>query len=203
MDSNDPDDPNEATRRALLSLIVEDAGAKCGIVFAQRGEGLAFVAQCNMNQRGMDLAYACWARRREDLKAGRLIRYGGAVVWPLFQGPELAAFIYLDQAHEKFPGPASQQDALRLLQRMADTRVASPAASYLAAGIAFAEAGDQFQADQLAMALESTGGNVTAAAGLLQISRETVYARAEEHDIDIDRIRDKRREQSPKRKKKR
>lgn len=198
MDSHEPDDPNEATRHALLSLILEDAGAKRGIVFAQRGEGLAFVAQCNINQIGMDLAYACWARRRADLKAGRLVRYGRAVVWPLFRGPELAAFIYLDHAHENFPSPASQQDALRLLQRMADSRVASPAASYLAAGLGFAKAGDQFQADQLALALESTGGNVTAAAGLLQISRETVYARAEEHDIDIDRIRDQRRKQ-PKR----
>lgn len=191
MDSFDPDDPLETERAHLLSLILNAAGAKRGALFVPRGDGLVFVVQRHLHQPGLDLAYACWARRRDDLKAGRIVRYGRTLAWPQFIGPELVGFIYIDQAREDFvPETMTEQDALRLVRCL--PRVVSPAASYVAAGLSFADATDEFEADQLAMALESTGGNVTATAGLLKVNRETVYARAEEYNIDIDLIRERR-----------
>lgn len=186
-------DPPVATLRALLTLIRDEAGASTGAVFAPRGKGLALLAQRDIDQKGLDLAHACWARRRREVNAGQVVLYGCTVLWPLFDGPELVALIYLDRAREGFPNDACRQDAARLVRSLNGVRATSPAVAYLNAAIPMAEAANAFQADQLAIALQTSNGSVAGAARLLNVTRETVYERVDRFGLELESFRPKRR----------
>lgn len=190
MDSNHP---HVGKLQALLELIRQDACAARAALFAPSGKGLSMLAQREIDQSGLDIAHACWVRQRTELDTGRMLLYGCAVLWPLFDGPVLTALIYLDRAREGFPDDASRGDAARLLRIMANVSIGSPVAAYLDAGIVASQAADSFLADQLAMALQGASGNVTGVARALGLSRETVYERVDRFGIDLEEFRPRRR----------
>ncbi len=190
MDSNDP---HVGKLQALLELVRQDANSARVALFAPSGKGLSLLAQKNIDQSGLDIAHACWVRQRREIDAARPFLYGCALLWPLFDGPELKALLYLDRVREGFPDDTSREDARRLLRIMTNVRVGSPVAAYLDAGIVATKVADSFLADQLAMALQGANGNVTSAARALGISRETVYERVDRFGIDLETFRPRRR----------
>jgi hypothetical protein len=189
----DSNDPHVGKLQALLELIRQDARASRVALFAPSGRGLAMLAQKDIDQTGLDIAHACWARRRGEIDAGRPFLYGCALLWPLFDGPAPAALLYLDRAREGFPDEAAREDAARLLRIMTKIKVGSPVAAYLDAGIVGSAVLDSFLADQLALALQGASGSVAGAARTLGISRETVYERADRFGIDLEAFRPRRR----------
>jgi hypothetical protein len=185
-------EPSDAALRAQLTLLTEDAGATRSAVFAPRDTGLALVTHCDVDQTALDLAQAGWARRREHLRAGRLVRYGRTVLWPLFDGPSLVALVYLDQVNEDFPNAECRGAGEQLRLRLARMQMPSPVGTYLAAGLSFIDAAEAVLRDQLAMALDVLDGNVSAVARRLRVTRETVYARAERFGLDVESFRRQR-----------
>ncbi len=162
------------------------------VLFVPRDAGPALVAYHDVTQSALDIAHSVWARRREDLRAGRIVPYGHAAVWPLFDGPELAAFLYLDRIPADFPDDDSRAHAADITARLRRLIVPSRVATYLATGLSLAEAADEVERDRLVMALDLCGGNVAAAARHLGIARETLYKRAHRLDVEIHKLRQRR-----------
>lgn len=189
MDSRQP----TLTRlRLVVAALAERAGATSVVLFAPRDTGLTMVVQHEVTQAALDLAHSAWMRKRELLQAGSVVRYGRAVVWPLFDGPKLVALVYLDAAPAQFPDDEAREHGSDLILRLRRLNPPSPVATYLATGLSLADAFEEVQRDQLALALELYHGNVTAAARLLGVTRETIYKRAHRLGLDIPTFRARR-----------
>jgi hypothetical protein len=188
----DSKEPALTHLRVLVAALAERAGAGSVVLFVPRDAGPALIAYHDVNQSALDIAHSVWARRREDLRAGRIVPYGHAAVWPLFDGPELAAFLYLDRIPADFPDDDSRAHAADITARLRRLVVPSRVATYLATGLSLAEAADEVERDRLVMALDLCGGNVAAAARHLGIARETLYKRAHRLDVEIRKLRQRR-----------
>lgn len=188
----DPQGPATSRIRLLLVTVAEIAGATCAALFAPRASGLALVVQFEVNQTAFDIAYGGWARKRDELEAGRCVRYGKAVLWPLFEGRELVAVVYLDRAPQDFPDDLSREDGAVIATRMRRLSIPSPFTSLSTTKLSARDALREMQRDQLATTLSELNGNVSAAARHLGIARETFYARAHRLDIEIAEFRKRR-----------
>lgn len=101
-------------------------------------------------------------------------------MWPLRLDSQLVAVVYLDQTHGGFPEPHQQPhgrvlaDRVRALHRPTATR---PYVSELA---------DRTDVRrQLEAVLRQVAGNVSAAARLLGVNRDTIYERPGRLAIDV------------------
>ncbi len=188
----DSKEPALTHLRVLVAALAERAGATSVVLFVPRDAGPALVAYHDVTQAALDIAHSVWARKREELRAGRIVSYGHAVVWPLFDGPELAAFLYLDRTPPDFPDDDSRAHGADITARLRRVLLPSRVATYLATGLSLAEAADEVERDRLVMALDLCGGNVTAAARHLGITRETLYKRAHRLEVEIRKVRQRR-----------
>jgi hypothetical protein len=179
----------------LLAALAERTGASCAVLFVARDTGPVLAVRQEVPPAAMDLVSSAWARKRELLQAGRLVPYGDSVIWPLFDGPKLVALVYLDRVRSGFPNDECRQNGADITDRLRRINPPSLMGSYLAAGLSLTEATQEVARDQLATALALANGNVTGAARLLGITRETVYKRAHRLDLDIKgfRVRFRRR----------
>lgn len=175
--------------RASLVTLAEAAGATCAVLFTPRSTGLALVAQVDVDQLAFDIANGTWTRRRDALERGEILRKGSAVLWPLFDGRDMKGLVYLNRAPEDFPDEKSREDGAVLAARLARATVPLPASSYLTTRLIDPNVTDEVLADQLALMLELQGGNISAVARRLGISRVAVYARAERFGVDIHKYR--------------
>ena len=114
----------------LLQVMAGDAGADRAALFVPEAADLRLVADCDLCEADLDIVQAGWQRYRADLSAGRVVRIGQAVLWAVFQGPRLAAVVYLDQAADSFPNDSQQGDGARLAARL-DHLEFPPPGSYL------------------------------------------------------------------------
>ena len=163
------------------------------MLFAPRPVGLALVAQIEMDQQAWDIPHALWARKREQLEAGSIEGYGFALFWPLFDGPKLVGLIYLDHARDGFPDQKSREDAALLAARMASLNVTVMLNSYLTTRFLDPGAVEELQRDQVAVSLDFAGGNLSAAARQLGLSRQAFHARVVRHGIDPSVFKKRRR----------
>ncbi len=185
----DARDPALARLRFGLLSLADCADAHCSALFVPRQSGLHLVAQNEIDQQALDVTHSAWVRRHDELAAGAVLRHGTAVVWPLFDGPNPAALIYLDQAPAAFPDEAALEYAQDLVLRLRRLAPPSTVSNYMAAGLSLAEARLETDRDHVAIALRVSQGKVRAAARLLGITRETFYKRAHRLGIDIDAFR--------------
>ncbi len=175
-----------------LKTLQEAARAPQVALLALRPTGLVLITQYGIDQVGIDLAQMLWARRRAELERGEIARRGAAMLWPLFDGPELVGAIFFDHAPSAFPDEASRADAASMATRLHRVYMPYAETSYLEARPTQAKALDDFLETQLIMALIRWAGNVAAVSRSLGISRETVYTRAARYDIDITEFRRKK-----------
>ncbi len=188
---------DSGTTRLLIVLrrIARVARAQVSAVFVPRGAGLALVAQIGIDQPALDVVNACWFRNQSDLRAGRTVRFSGAYLWPLFDGPQVAALIYLDRVTPDFPDQHTRD--LAALVALRAPRCGKPSALEALAGASY-RPGDilaQLERDRLVMALREHRGNVSDVAHVLGVCRDTVYKLAREAVpmVDIDEFRPRRR----------
>lgn len=155
--------------------------------------GLALVTQIEMDQQAWDIPHALWARKREQLEAGHIERYGFALVWPLFDGPKLVGLVYLNHARDGFPDEKSREDAALLAARTASLNISVMLNSYLTTRLLDPSAVEELQRDQVAVSLDFAGGNLSAAARQLGLSRQAFHARAVRYGIDPSMFKKRRR----------
>lgn len=186
-----------STTRLLVTLkrIVRVARAEVGAVFVPRGDGLALVTQIGIDQPALDVVHACWFRNLPELRAGRIVRFSAACLWPLFNGPQIVALIYLDRAPADFPDDHTREDAALVAARAPRCGKPSALASLAGNGYRPADIGAQLERDQLVMLLRQHRGNVSDVAYAMAVSRDTVYKRAREARplVDIDEFRPRKR----------
>lgn len=182
-------DPQNARLRLALSALGHLSGALHVALFAPRGPGLTLVANHDVDHVAMELATAAWARKRERLERGEVLPYGGATIWPLFDGPTLVAFVYLSVASDDFPTAEMRRLGADIVERLRGVNVPTATTAYVARGMSLAEAQEEAVRDAMITVLERLNGNATAAAAVLGISRETLYSRADRLSIDIPAFR--------------
>lgn len=179
----------EARLKALLMLIIAETEADRAALFVPRGSGLAILAQVEVDQATIDLAEAGWAHKQRELHAGQIVRYGRCLLWPLFDGPELAAMVFADRAPEAFPDDLSRQNGALLVARLKGMEMPTRVRAVVSAGVSADESLDEVQRDQLALLLRRFHGNVAAVARELGVRRSTVYRRADRHGLDASAFR--------------
>lgn len=170
--------------RILVAGLSERAGATCGVLFATRESGPVLADRFEVDQTALSIVYSAWARRRHELQAGAILRYGTAVIWPLFDGPQLVALVYLDRVAATFPDDGARHLADDIRDRLRGLTTTT-LSSYLAVGVNALEAGLEVQRDHLMMALDFHHYNVAAVALLFGVARDTIYRRADRLGIDI------------------
>lgn len=175
-----------------LKALQEAAHAGQAALLAVRNSGLVLITQHGLDQVGIDLAQVLWIRRQADVQRGQIVWRGPALLWPLFDGPDLVGAIFLDHAPSTFPDDASRADGAAMATRLRRVYLPYPETSYLEARPTQARALDDFLEDQLVIQLMRWGGNVAAVSRSLGVSRETVYTRAERYNIDITEFRRKK-----------
>lgn len=178
--------------RIGLRTLAEAAGAYAAALFATRSTGLALLTQIEITQGPLDITHTAWARRRARLEDGHIERYGAAVVWPLFDGPDLVALVYLDRAPQGFPDDETRETAAVLAARVGRSQLPVAMNSYLTTRLNDPRALEEFQRDQLAVSLHVSGGNVAASARQLGVSRQTVYARMDRLGVELSEFRRRR-----------
>jgi hypothetical protein len=180
----DQAEQDEARLKALLGLLAADARSRRAGLFVPRGSGLALVAQIEVNQQVIDLAEGAWARRRDTLLAGKGVRHGEGLLWPLFKGPEFAALVYLDCAPPDFPRDQDGATGALLVGRLSRMELPSRVRSLLLAGVPARDSLKEAARGQLALLLRRFNGNVAAVARELGVKRSTVYRRADSYGLD-------------------
>jgi hypothetical protein len=166
-------DPDELLRSHLLTLAVL-ANARVSALFlrTQDDQRLRLAASNTIDSTALETAETAWERRRDELKAGALLRIDAALLWPLLDDGRLAAVVYLEPARSPFPTPADRAAAQPLLARL---RRGSATAVELAPEPAACPKGTL--QDQLARLLSERGADVAAIARHLGLSRQTVLER--------------------------
>lgn len=181
-------DPATRRLRIILDALANHAGAECCALFMPRKPGVGLVAHNReVDQKALDAVLSAWVRHRAELDRGTLVPFGHGLVWPLFDGPKLAALLYLDVAPPGFPEDDEARNyVLEIVARLRHVSPPTVVNNYLALGLSLIDARQEAERDQIAMALQVSHGKVRAAARLLGVTRETVYQRASKYGIDLD-----------------
>jgi DNA-binding NtrC family response regulator len=146
---------------------------------------LALRAAVDLDQAGIDSSGFAWSSHEQALRAGTLTRVGQGIVWPLLLDGTLVALMYLDTAHPTFPEPHEQSHARVLAERVRALERPRALGPYLA-GVASPAAELR---RQLEVVLRQVAGNVSAAARVLGVNRDTIYERAGRLAVDLTAFR--------------
>lgn len=178
-----------AALRVGMRALAKAAGASVWALFVPRPTGLTLACQDDLDQKTLDLSNSAWARKREMLEAGQPVRFGVALVCPLFDGPNLVGIAYFNPAEESFPNEDSRVDAALVAARISTTQVQRGRGSYLVAGVSQTGFVMEAMRDEIAIALTEAEGNVSLAARRMGLTRQGLYHRAGNLDIDVASIR--------------
>lgn len=182
-------DPQNGRLRLALTALSHLTGALHVALFAPRASALTLVANHDVDHLAMELSTGAWLRKRDLLERGEVLSYGGATIWPLFDGPALVAFVYLSVAPHDFPNPEVYRLGVDIVERLRGVNVPTATTAYVVRGLSLAQAKEEAVRDAMIIMLERLNGNATAAAAMLGISRETLYSRADRLGIDIQTFR--------------
>jgi hypothetical protein len=166
------------------------AEAQVAALFVPARDGsLELRAGESLDQAGIDCARIAWAGHQAELRRGITQRMGVSVVWPILLGTELVAVVYLDQVHAGFPEQHQESHARVLAERVRTLAMPKALGPYIAA---LADRRSDVRR-QLEVALRQVAGNVSAAARVLGVNRDTIYERAARFSIDLAAFRPLRR----------
>lgn len=172
-----------------MVVLAERNDATCAALFMLHEGRPSLVAQFDLNQLALNTVHGACAQRRDELGEGTLLHYGEAVVWPLFDDRQLVGLAYLNRAPESFPDDKCRQEGADIVAHLRQWTPPSNLGAYVASGLSLVEAGKAVERDVLAGALELMKGNVSAVADMFNVTRETIYRRADRLHVDIDRYR--------------
>jgi hypothetical protein len=172
-----------------MQALARAAGASVCALFVPRPTGLILACQDELDQKTLDITNSAWARRRELLEAGHPVRFGVALVYPLFDGPNLVGIAYFNSADEAFPNEESRADAALVAARLNAWQVQAGRGSYLTTGLSPTGFVVEAMRDEIAIALNDAEGNVSSAARRLGLTRQGLYHRADSLGIDLTAFR--------------
>jgi hypothetical protein len=172
-----------------MQALANAAGASVCALFVPRPTGLILACQNDLDQKTLDITHSAWARKREVLEAGHPVRFGVALVCPLFDGPNLVGIAYFNPADESFPNEESRADAALVAARLSTWQGQAGRSSYLTAGLSQSDRVMELMRDEVAIALNEAAGNVSSAARRLGLTRQGLYHRAGILGIDLTTFR--------------
>jgi len=167
---------------AHLRAVADVAKASSGALFVPGLGDLPDlrVALAGLDQAGINSVTVAWATRRSQLRRGEPARVGTGLVWPLRSGGDVVAIIYLDRAAPGFPTPDDEAHGRLIAERVRTSRETS-------VGVRLAREAplDEEMRRLIDVALRETGGNVSAAADVLGMHRDTIYYWASKLTLDL------------------
>ena len=152
-----------------------------GLFIPSADGGLELAAQIDIDQAAWDATHITWERRRSVLQQGLIVWFAGAVLWPIVDGGELVAVIYLDHSRAGFPEAHEQANARVIATRIRHLGRPVEYRPYVAA----VAGREEDQRRDLEIILRQTAGNIMLTADILGIDRQTVYNRAARFDLDL------------------
>lgn len=181
----------ESDRALLNSLTVisQLAGADAVALFAVRADRIR-LRQCQgIREHDLEIAHATFQGRRADLDAGRSIEVGTRSLLPLLVDDRLEGLVYFDAPMPHSLPRGSMRRVLEQVQNWlldgSDLEAGGePAAPQLARYDP-----DEAMRQQLITAALRYGGNVSAMATALGVTRQTIYDRADRLGVDLARYR--------------
>lgn len=184
--STDVDRALQTNLAVLCDLLEADAAA----IFRPAGDGqLSLRQSTGLHQDDLDVAHVEYGSRRAALGRGDVQRAGTRTLWPLL-GPQrdLVAVLYFAALPPHQGGTvhaAVTRVLLQLVEWLHAEEVRPPAAAPRIVRFDMEEALRQ----ELVAAALACAGNVSAIAGILGVTRQTVYVRAERYGLDLRQYR--------------
>jgi GAF domain-containing protein len=202
--SDDPRRVAERTLEVLMALV----NGRSGGVFAAAKERLTLFASRGIDQHVLDAVETLWTRGKETPRRGQPIYVpdcgadgdlagaaGGPAslaVFPVFDGEELVALLYLDSAETHFCQP-SDVERLGKFSGMLAKAVrpdAEPAAREAAGWEAYLERTpvQDIERQKLLLLLNRNEWNIARVARLMGVTRRTIYLRLQRYNIPRERV---------------
>jgi hypothetical protein len=205
------DDPHRTADR-VLAVTLALVNGRSGGVFVPSEDRLTLFASHGIDQHVLDAVRLLWSRSRESLRRGEPLYIpdwnldrdlgrqrasgspAGVAMFPVFDGDDLVALLYVDSAEPHFCQPHD----LERLGKFA--RVLSRAARPGSESARPAERDDweaylertpvpDIEREKLLLLLNRNEWNIARVARLMGVTRRTVYLRLQRYKIPRERIR--------------
>jgi len=204
----DMDDPRRLAERTL-EVVMALVNGRSGGVFAAEDERLTLFASRGIDQHVLDAVETLWGRAKDQIRRGRPIYVpdtgtdkdlasapaGGPAslaMFPVFDGDELVALLYIDSAERHFCQP-SDVERLAKFSRMLARAVRpemEPAAREVSGWEAYLEKTpvQDIERQKLMLLLNRNEWNIARVARLMGVTRRTVYLRLQRYNIPRERV---------------
>ena len=205
MDTDDPRRLAERTLEVVMALV----NGRSGGVFAAADQRLTLFASRGIDQHVLDAVETLWGRAKDQLRRGQPIYVpdtgtdtdlasataGGPAslaMFPVFDGDELVALLYVDSAEPHFC-QASDVERLAKFSRMLARAVRpepEPPAREAVGWEAYLERTpvQDIERQKLLLLLNKNEWNIARVARLMGVTRRTVYLRLQRYNIPRERV---------------
>jgi hypothetical protein len=206
--TNDPRPLGERTLEVLMALV---NGRSAGVFATGDDERLSLFASRGIDQHVLDAVETLWKHGKNRLRRGQPIyvpdcgadgdlagRAGGPAslaMFPVFDGDELVALLYLDSAETHFCQP-SDVERLGTFSRMLartlrpDVEPATAISREAAGWEAYLERTpvEDIERQKLLLLLNRNAWNIARVARLMGVTRRTIYLRLHRYNIPRERV---------------
>ena len=204
----DMDDPRRLAERTL-EVVMALVNGRSGGVFAAADERLTLFASRGIDKHVLDAVETLWGRAKDQIRRGQPIYVpdtrtdkelrsataGGPAslaMFPVFDGEELVALLYVDSAEPQFC-PPSDVERLAKFSRMLARAVrpeTEPAAREASGWEAYLERTpvEDIERQKLLLLLNHNEWNIARVARLMGVTRRTVYLRLQRYNIPRERV---------------
>lgn len=202
------DDSHRLAERTL-EVVMALVNGRSGGVFAAADARLTLFASRGIDQHVLDAIETLWGRAKDQLRRGQPIYVpdtgtdkdlartmaGGPAslaVFPVFDGDDLVALLYVDSAEPEFC-PGTDLERLATFSRML-ARAVRPAADPPPRDVAEWEAYlertpvPDIERQKLLLLLNHNAWNIARVARLMGVTRRTVYLRLQRYNIARERV---------------
>jgi GAF domain-containing protein len=202
------DDPHRLAERTL-EVVMALVNGRSGGVFAATDARLTLFASRGIDQHVLDAIETLWGRAKDQLRRGQPIYVPDAgtdtdlaraaaggpaslAVFPVFDGDELVALLYVDSAETDFC-PGTDLERLAKFSRML-ARAVRPATDPPARDVAGWETYlertpvPDIERQKLLLLLNRNAWNIARVARLMGVTRRTVYLRLQRYNIPRERV---------------
>jgi hypothetical protein len=204
----DMDDPRHLAERTL-EVVMALVNGRSGGVFAAADQRLTLFASRGIDQHVLDAVETLWGRAKDQLRRGQPIYVpetgtdedlpsattGGPAslaMFPVFDGDELVALLYLDSTEPHFC-QATDVERLAKFSRMLARAVRpepEPSAREAIGWEAYLERTpvQDIERQKLLLLLNKNEWNIARVARLMGVTRRTVYLRLQRYNIPRERV---------------
>jgi GAF domain-containing protein len=201
------EDPHRLAERTL-EVVMALVNGRSGGVFSAADARVTLFASRGIDQHVLDAIETLWGRGKDQLRRGQPIYIpdtgrdedlaataGGPAslaVFPVFDGEELVALLYVDSAEPDFC-PGTHVERLAKFARMLAGAVrpaADPPAHDVAEWEAYLERTSvpDIERQKLLLLLNHNAWNIARVARLMGVTRRTVYLRLQRYNIPRERV---------------